>query len=281
METRGILALDIDGTLTGSDHVIPREVASYLGGLHEKGFVIYLITGRPFSFAKMSLDYLHFPYFLSLQNGADILKMPSMERVAKFYFDRSVALHIEELYMHQKEDFLVYAGTDRGDFCFYRPARYKAEMLTYLEKLKKLSKESWQAVTSFSELQQEEFPLIKCFGEIDFLQNLEKKLRSVGLETSIIDDPVSGYLSIILVTASGVTKGHAIDRIKELLQIDTPVIAAGNDYNDIPMLKEADVKIVMQDAPKKMLEMADIIAPPSTEMGIILALKEALQKWKI
>jgi len=281
MTTRAILALDIDGTITDEKHLVPKEVASYLKSLVEKDFKIMLITGRTFSFSQLSLENINFPYFLVLQNGADILKMPEKELISRNYLDRSVVLDLEQLYEHEKEDFLLYAGYERGDFCYYRPAHFSIDMLDYLETLKKLSTDHWQAVTTYSSIQQQDFPLIKCFGEKETLHTFEKKLKRSDLQMSTIRDPISGYLHVLLVTAKGASKGQALKRLKNLVYSGVPVIAAGDDMNDISMLKSADVKIVMQTAPHSMHDSADIIAPPSTECGIIPALEQAVKKWKI
>ena len=54
------------------------------------------------------------------------------------------------------------------------------------------------------------------------------------------------------------------------------VIAAGDDYNDEPMLEAADIKVVMATAPADLLSKADIIAPAASEDGIICGLEAAI-----
>ena len=58
------------------------------------------------------------------------------------------------------------------------------------------------------------------------------------------------------------------------------VIAAGDDYNDITMLKSADITVVMSTAPTEILALADIVAPPAVEMGIIEGLGKAVKSKK-
>ena len=73
---KGIIALDIDGTLTADIHCIPNEVARYLEHLEFEGWKICLITGRPFSLANHAVEDLTFPFLLAVPNGAVMLEMP-------------------------------------------------------------------------------------------------------------------------------------------------------------------------------------------------------------
>ena len=58
------------------------------------------------------------------------------------------------------------------------------------------------------------------------------------------------------------------------------LIAAGNDENDISMLKLANVRIVMEDAPKHVLKHADIKAKSASKNGIIAALEKAINLYE-
>ena len=73
---KGVIALDIDGTLTDETHQVPNEVAVFLASLVADGWEIVFITGRTFRWVRNALSHLTFPYHLAVQNGAIILKMP-------------------------------------------------------------------------------------------------------------------------------------------------------------------------------------------------------------
>ena len=271
-----LIALDIDGTLTDKNHLIPPKVNTYLHKLYNEGWNVVLLTGRPFSFAKYAIQNIDFPYYLGLQNGADIIKMPEKRLAKRAYLTFETVKTLDDLYQDLPSDFLIYSGYEAGDFCYYRSKRFPATMASYLEKLKKLSDAPWRD-WSDTQLDQNEFPLIKCVGFKDELESIEKKLQDVA--TSLIVDPVSaGYYHLILVTHTEATKGHGLARIQHYLNIDGPTIAAGDDMNDIPMLEKADIAIAMSTAPTPVLEKGDIIAAPSTDLGIIPALQQAIEQ---
>ena len=61
-----------------------------------------------------------------------------------------------------------------------------------------------------------------------------------------------------------------------LFFLQGPVIAAGNDHNDLSLLQAATIKIAMEDAPIPLTSIADIIAPLASKAGLIDGLEQAL-----
>lgn len=129
MDTKqGLIACDIDGTLTDGTHLIPDQVVDYLHELHDAGWQIALITGRMYSFAKRAIANVNFPYYLGIQNGADILSMPDEKRVDRAYLDSSVLSSLDQLYEDVDSDYLIYGGYEKGDLCYWRPERFPQQI---------------------------------------------------------------------------------------------------------------------------------------------------------
>ena len=279
---RGTIALDIDGTITGDDHLIPDRVVSYLKELHTEGWQLMLITGRTFSFALKALEVIDFPFLLGVQNGADLLTMPERKIIGQSYFTKEVVRHLDALYEKKGEDFILYSGFEKGDFCYYRPRRFSSDMLAYLSKLKKLCSKPWQPVESFDIQDQDLFPLIKCFGLEQECRDLEKQLkeRSSEIEMRMIRDPIDRSFYLLLVTHREANKGAAVKHFMKAFDLREPLITAGNDNNDIPLLSIGDMRISMEKAPDRLHELANIIAPSSIVGGIVEGLKEAIRRLK-
>ncbi len=276
---RGWIALDIDGTITDQKHYVPKEVVAYLTTLHQEGWQIIFITGRTLSFASAALASFSFPYFLAIQNGSAILSMPAQEVIEKSYLSSAIVPVLEKAYLGQSEDFVVYAGFEKGDFCYYRPDRFSKDLLKHLETIKEFSSEPWQALKVFNFSKEETFPLIKCLGSYETMNAVNHLLKSVeGIAVSMIRDPFEENTYLNLITDALATKGNVLKRVMQKKELFGPVIAAGDDFNDISMLECADIRIVMQTAPEKMLKMGDIIAQPAKDLGIINALVQAIKR---
>ena len=273
----GWIALDIDGTITDSSHHAPAETVQFLHDLEKKGWELIFITGRTFSFGYHVVKNFDFPFYLAVQNGADILFMPHKELVARHYLHSTVIPILEQVYEEEKEDFIIYAGFEKGDFCYYRPGRFSEPLREHIHKLMTFSPEPWKPVERFHFANEISFPLIKCLGTREAMQRINGLLQSFPeISPTMIRDPLGEGIYLNLVTAQQATKGNALQKIKEVIGDGGPVIAAGDDLNDISMLERADVKIVMSSAPVEMHSMATILATEGNQRGIIEALSKAI-----
>jgi len=276
----GQIALDIDGTITDATHHAPEEVVHFLHSLEEKGWEITFITGRTFAFASRVVGKFDFPFYLAVQNGADILLMPEKKRVVRHYLDEKALAILQQAYEGEQEDFLIYAGYEQGDFCYFRPERFSVKMRAHLRKIMALSPEPWKEVESFDFKQGLAFPLAKCLGTKESMQRVCKRLQMhPELSATLIRDPLAAdedAVYLILVTGARATKGEALNSVKELTGGGGVTIAAGDDLNDVSMLEVADIKIVMASAPSEMLPMATLVAEHGQQHGIITALNKAI-----
>lgn len=278
MMEKGWIALDIDGTITLDKYSVPREVEDYLRSLQKSGWRIALATGRPYSFASMALTRFDFPYFFLPQNGSAALEMPGKKLIFKHYISPKTLPEVEKAYQGIDSDFLIYAGYEKGDFCYWRPHRMSNEDLRYVEDLRKRQKEEWVAVDQFDPKSIGSFPLIKCFGHIQRMRKIAQRLKESGLfEVATIRDPFETDSHLLLVTDKTVSKGLSLQELFKIKGRGAQVIAAGDDENDISLLQAADIKIAMSHAPESLQESADLIAPPTKEHGIISALQMVLK----
>jgi len=276
---KGIIALDIDGTLTTDLHQIPNEVTSYLEHLESEGWKICLITGRAYSLASSAVEELPFPFLLAIHNGALIVEMPEKTILKKYYLERNILPVMEEICAGHPTDYVIYSGMENEDHCYYRPHRFEDELLQYVEGRAELCRESWKSVESYENLAFEGFSAVKCFGTIESLGQITETVEQrLQVHFPIIRDPLGEEMYIAQATHGDVSKGQAIAEVKSILGNEGPVIAAGDDNNDVPLLKAADFKIAMSGAPEHLTELADLVAPSAQELGIIPALEQAIER---
>jgi hydroxymethylpyrimidine pyrophosphatase-like HAD family hydrolase len=207
--------------------------------------------------------------------------MPSQKMIVKKYLDSSILEKMDEVCHDEPTDYVIYAGYEHDDVCYYRPARFSSALLDYLHQRIAALGEIYHPVPSFLSLQLMAFPSIKCFGlPSDAVRVANKMESALGLHVPPVRDPFDGRFMVAQATRSEVSKGNALLEVKRRYNIDTPVITAGNDYNDQSMFEVGSLKIVMGDAPADLLEIADVVAPPASETGIITGLKQALESFR-
>jgi Cof subfamily protein (haloacid dehalogenase superfamily) len=275
---KGVIALDIDGTVTLPGKPIPQEVVDFLHQLSREHWQILFVTGRTFQWGYEVLKVLTFPYYLAVQNGAITLEMPTRKILLKKYLDKGIIPSMQKICEEEPTDFVIYAGYEYEDLCYYRPSHFDNPLHQYLKERATKMKEVWRQLTTFDELDLTQFPSIKCFGINSAAEKVARRIQqSLGLHVPVIRDPVDENYFVAQATHAQANKGQVLSDLSDLLSCESRIIAAGDDYNDLSMLSKANIKVVMQTAPLDIKQMADIIAPSAADKGIIQGLKNALK----
>jgi Cof subfamily protein (haloacid dehalogenase superfamily) len=276
---RGLIALDIDGTITYEHRDVPARVIEFFQNIQRQGYIFAFITGRTFSWGYQVLKELKIPYYLCVNNGAVILSMPGEKIEGRNYIDPALFPAIGEICGEHRTDFVIYTGYEGEDRCYYRPKRFEETLGKYLEVRSSKIGEKWDPVENFDHLQLSSIASIKCFGKQDDMIAISQEMEStLNLHMPVIRDPHDPNYYVAQATHPNATKGAAISHLRQKLALNNAVIAAGDDINDISMLQEADIRIVMENAPDEVRALADIIAPSASREGIIDGLSQALKK---
>ena len=76
-------------------------------------------------------------------------------------------------------------------------------------------------------------------------------------------------------TRWGVDKAAGTRRLAQMIGVDVrDMVAAGDSYNDLPLLQLCGLSIAMGDAPQELKAVADYVAPPAEEDGLAVAIEE-------
>ena len=76
-------------------------------------------------------------------------------------------------------------------------------------------------------------------------------------------------------TLAGVDKASGVSRVGESLGVEPfNMVAAGDSYNDLPMLKICGFSIAMGDAPEEVKSIADFVAPTVEQDGLAVAIND-------
>lgn len=276
----GLIACDFDGTLTDSFEEVPLEVLQFLREKQQQGWQLAFLTGRSFNYIFPLLSPLDCPYFLAVQNGALLLKMPERAVIARSYIDKETAIKFHDLCREHAVEGLFYGGLECDDKIFIFPQELDSSQLSYIKKRAAVFKEQLIFAGSFEQLPTMEFASVKCFTGSSHAQVISASIaKQIPLYLPVIQDPFSSDYFVLQGTSSLATKGVALLRLVEKLGIKDrggKIIAAGDDYNDLEMFAVADISIAMSTAPEGVKQKASFIAPAARELGIIEGLTKAL-----
>ena len=275
---KGLICIDIDGTLTAVRDAVPEEVICYLGKLVAEGYQLLFVTGRTFFWSMHLLGAMPFPFYLAVLNGAYVVHMPTHTLVAKQYLSDTLLKKASSYLQHVDVGIVLYTGPEMGEKSYFCPQYASPVIVKHLEARAHALQETWERLATLKALPPGLYAALRAFCLPHTAIGLSKKLEaSLPIHAPMMTDSYDKSFSVVQLTHAEVSKGHALDAVKQRLGNCGPVIACGDDYNDISMLEKADYAVVMSGAPSSVLALGDVIAPSAEENGLIHGLQSIIK----
>lgn len=281
METKyKILVLDIDGTLTDSKKRISRVTKRALRKAQNKGVKIVLASGRPTPGIVPVAEELGFKehggYILSF-NGGKIINYSEDNTVFESVLPGEI---IPSLYNDSVENNVSIISYDKTSVLTETPDD------EYIIKEAALNKMPITEVKSFVEAVQH--PVTKCLmtGEPTHLAEVEQKIKVKYGESLSIYRSEPYFLEIM---PKGIDKAQSLSRLLQHLGLTKEqMIACGDGFNDLSMIKYAGLGVAMSNAQKIVKRSADYITFTNDENGVAHVVdkyilgkkKERVLEWK-
>ncbi len=241
-----LLVLDLDGTLTNSKKEITPFTREVLIKAQQQGLHLVLASGRPtYGIVPLAetLDMKEYGGFILSFNGGKVIEV----KTGKVFYEQALPPDVMPL-------------------IYQRSYEAGLTILSYNGKYI-LTKMKVKETDDF--LHNLRLPADKCLivGEPEDLVPLEEKLRQeLGLRLNVYrSEPF--YLEVV---PKGIDKAASLERLLERVQIKREeVIAIGDGYNDLSMIKFAGLGVAMANAQPPVKSNADrITAFTNDEDGV-------------
>lgn len=262
-----LLALDLDGTLTNSKkQITPHTLETLIRAQQEKGLKIILATGRPtYGVAPLAnaLQLDKFGGFILAYNGGEIINWRTHEIMYKNLLDHDVLPYLYEC--AKKNDFAIvtyeneYVLTEKPDDEYVLK-----EALLNVMKIKK--------VDNF--LEAVRHPIAKCLivGEPTRLAILEKEMQEHLKDRMGVFRSEPYFLELV---PKGIDKARSLSVLLEELELKREeLMAAGDGFNDLSMVRFAGMGVAMANAQDVVKENADFITLSNDEDGVAYAVEK-------
>lgn len=257
-----LIAVDMDDTLLDSSLNISERVMEAVRKVREKGIHITLATGRMFRSAKPYAEKLGINVPLITYQGALVKNALSeevlMHRPVPLDLARQVVAVIKEYGYHIN----LYVNDNL----------YVEKMTPEAELYQKISRIKAHPVGDLLEFIQE--PPTKVLAVADE-QKIDVLLREVkplfGSQLHI----TKSKPQFLEFSHPRATKGDALAMLAEQIGAGQhEVMAIGDGYNDVEMLKYAGLGVVVANARDEIKELADYVAPSNDEDGVAYVLEK-------
>ncbi|MEI7027450.1 Cof-type HAD-IIB family hydrolase [Paenibacillus sp. y28] len=257
-----LIALDVDGTLLNDDYELTDETKQVIRELHEGGSRIVLCTGRSPLNAIPVMEQLGLEGYLIAHNGAATIHSVTRTMIHHYPFEvRALA------------PFVDYCRQERLHFDVCTPFELLLE--SWDEEKKEMYAKYMLYPTKMEDIYQLSEPVVKFTvydADIALIDEVENKWKRMAEDAFHITRGGDFFVDMMDRQA---TKGNALRHLADYLGVQRErVLAIGNYFNDVEMLRFAGTGIAMGNAPEGVKEAADDVTLSNNENGVSAALRK-------
>ncbi len=261
MSVIALLALDVDGTLVGSEGIVSARLGRALAECLARGMHICLVTGRPLLATLPMVRELGLPTPPAVFGGSLV---PALDGGAPWY-SRPLSRDVLPALIAEARAHDDYLEIHTADQLYVERDGPEAEYQT--GKLRVAP-----CIGSFDALPADE-PILKAQYVLRTAEQ-DARIRALGehlrdrVELSWNVSPGFGG-HFVNINAPGVHKVSAIEALLARLGFDWgQVLAAGDSPGDLPMVQRAAVGLLMGNAPAALHSQARWVMPSVEEDGL-------------
>ena len=262
MDSIRLVASDLDGTLLRPDETVSERTRAALAAARDAGITVVLVSGRPPRSLGPIAERIGVGGIAICANGALVWDLDTGTMVDSSPLAADLAARLVRT-LREAIPGVLFAVELEGSFG--REAGWSDGLVAVPP-----------AVLEADALELIGGPVIKLLvrhPSLPFAEVAERARAAVG------DDAVATWagLRLVEISAAGVTKAFALERLCRRLGIDAgEVVAVGDMPNDLAMLAWAGTAVAVANAAKEVLDAADEVTAANTEDGVALLLERIL-----
>jgi Cof subfamily protein (haloacid dehalogenase superfamily) len=273
-----LIAIDVDGTLLNTDHVVSEANRAALHRAHEAGMQVVLCTGRAFPEIERVIDDIGLDLDAAVTVfGAVVTDVPTKETLHSAAFTDADARALVEFFKARDYTVLYLSGGEqagssgyviRGEYNHFAVDAYLMKTTVHYDIVEHLPAEISPALR---------ISIIDDPGALDEMSAELIRVFGDRVVHNILHAPEWAF-TVIEAFAPGVNKWNGIARLCELRGLNPEkVVALGDDVNDIDMLRNAPLGVAMGNARESVKAAANRVTLTNNEDGVAKVIDEILQ----
>ncbi len=261
-----ILLSDMDGTLLNSESRVGDENRQAIRKFIEEGGRFGIATGRMLSNALAFLDGVDVNGYCILANGSQL-------------YDLKAQCYMKE-YGIEKENmrtFLKKCVDEKTQIGVQIYAKDMCHLISRKEYVNPIVVRDHQPIS---------FDTLEDVMDIEWVKILfsgsEADIKWLGAKSAYLEElglisRVRSAINYYEFLPAGVSKGYMVAQLKKYVKETDTIYAVGDYYNDIEMLKQADVGIAMGNAPDEVKGHADKVCTDCDNNAIAYVIEHIIK----
>jgi len=266
-----LLVLDIDGTIAGESNSVREPIKSAIATVQAQGIQVALATGRMYHSALPFYHDIGSQLPLIAYNGA-LIKDPQTQ---KNYRELSVTPDIALALLEHLEQPQFRSRLDVH--CYHDDQLYVREITLETERYKLRSGAKPVVVPDLRSIaERSSLKLLVVSQEATLIQELITHFSDRFSRDELhVTQSTEIYLEL---THPQANKGLAVRHLaEEILGLTSEqVMAIGDNFNDLEMLRYAEIGVAMGNAPPEVQAIADWVTIDVEEDGVAIAIQKFL-----
>lgn len=282
------VAIDIDGTLLNSRGKLSMRTKEAVRRVINNGVKVVLTSGRVTNSAKQVAEEINSDRYMICDNGASIYDRKEDKVVFEAHIDKTTVLQILDTCIENNIYYMIFTpkrivvkDLKHMALAFYKQRHNCNDEATGINEIIYGGREY------IEELDEPFTRIIVCDQDRPVYNSIVNKLKSyenVDLMAAphvsnkkIIEDGKEIFLSYSYaeLLPKNTNKWFAIEMLIEKLNIkSSEVMAIGDNFNDIEMIKNAGLGVAMNNGSPVAKEVARVVAPSNDMDGVAAVLEQ-------
>ncbi len=253
-----LIISDLDGTLINSQHFISQENLDAISFFIKNGGSFAIATGRSKDNIRPYIENLTLNGPCILYNGGGIYNFQEERFLATELMDKSLVEEYIIYCMKNYKNMVVEIFTP--DMLYIITPDHILD--PYVEREKQV-----YLRTTLDEVMKKDWIKVLIYDSPESLQKAQSMLKNYNFLDKV--DSFFSQVFYLELIKKGISKGAALERLKNSNQYsDKTIIAVGDYDNDVEMISSADVGIAVSNARECVKDVADIVTVSNDENAL-------------
>lgn len=281
------IAIDIDGTLLNSKGQLSTRTKDAIRRVSMSGVKVVLTSGRVTSSTKKIAEDVNSDRYIICDNGSIIYDRFENKILHESYINKDIALNILDKCIENDIYYMVFTtkkiivkDLKHMALAFYKQRHHCRDEATGISEI------VYGGRNCVEEIEEPITRIIVCDQDRAVYNSIVNKLKSYK-EVDLMIAPhvstkriVDGEKEIFLsysyaeLLPKNTNKWSAIEKLIDTLNIKPhEVIAIGDNFNDVDMIKNAGLGVAMNNGSPVAKEVASVVAPSNDKDGVAVVLE--------
>lgn len=282
------IAIDIDGTLLNSNGELSKRNIETIKRTVNKGVKIVLTSGRVTDSVKMIASQLDVDRYMICDNGASIYDTLEDKLIYSSTIDKETALRILNTCVNNNIYYMIFTSKEiivkdlrHMALAFYKQRHNCNDEATGVAQIR------YGGLEYVKKINDSIVRIVVCDQDRPIFNSIVNRMKEYDSVELISAPHVSNKIikegdRDILISYSyaellpkDANKWTAIKKLTTMFNIkDNEIIAIGDNFNDIEMIKNAGLGVAMNNGSPVAKEVARVVAPSNDQDGVAMVLQQ-------